>query len=58
MFHLFRQHAGHFALGLVVPSWLTSIAVQAEPVLHCLALLATFVSGVFAAVWYWRQLRK
>lgn len=47
-----REHAGHFALGLTLPAWLTSMAVQVEPVLHDLALLATFVSGAFAALWY------
>lgn len=51
-----RQHWGHIALGLTLPSWLTALLVQAEPLLHDLALLATFVSGALASVWYWQRI--
>lgn len=47
-----RQHAGHVALGITLPAWLTSILVSTEPLLHWLALLVTIVSGVAATVWY------
>lgn len=53
-----REHAGHIALGVTLPAWITSLAVQAEPILHDIALIATITSGSFAAIWYWRQLRK
>lgn len=55
---LIRQNAGPIALGITLPAWMTSLFVQAEPVLHDLALLTTITSGTFAAIWYWRQLHK
>lgn len=51
-----RHHWGHIALGLTLPSWLTAVLVQAEPLLHDLALLATFISGALASAWYLQRL--